>query len=119
MKINIFLTNFVFVTVNNFFLFYIEQLSICYLKDPSEAPWVDSSIVGDPNFPTYQGQEVIVATPTITTFRNYMESKSFPFEYDHAMALFKFFSLKFNSFKLILINNLEKIYGLMEIIVQK
>ena len=48
-------------------------------------------MVGDPNFPSYEGQDVIVATPTITAFRNYMESKIFPFEYDHAMALFKFF----------------------------
>ncbi|RNA07290.1 A disintegrin and metallo ase with thrombospondin motifs 5-like [Brachionus plicatilis] len=71
MKINIFLTNFVFVT------------------DPAEAPWVDPSLVGDPNNPTYDNQDVIVATPTIQSFKNYMESKTFPFEYDHAMALFK------------------------------
>lgn len=63
------------------------------IKDPSEASYVNPNLVGDPNYPTFEGQDVIVATPTIQAFKNYMESKTFPFQYDHAMALFKY--LKF------------------------
>ncbi|CAF0856252.1 unnamed protein product [Brachionus calyciflorus] len=67
----------------------VKLTNILIITKQAEAPWGDKSIVGDPSNPTYQGQDVLVGTPTITRFRSFMNSKMFPFEYDHAMGLIK------------------------------
>ncbi|RNA20468.1 A disintegrin and metallo ase with thrombospondin motifs [Brachionus plicatilis] len=62
MKINILLTNFLFLT------------------DPLETTWADSSISGDPQYPTYDGKEVIVANPALIRFRLSNVFKIFKFD---------------------------------------
>lgn len=42
--------------------------------------------------PTYNGRYVVVGTPTLTAFGNYMQSQSFSFNYDHAFAVFEYIS---------------------------
>jgi hypothetical protein len=47
---------------------------------------LNSSKVREPTYPTYRGREVVVATPTLEAFASFMNSKKFPFEFDHAAA---------------------------------
>jgi hypothetical protein len=45
-------------------------------------------LVGDQNYPTYNGLEVIVSSAALPSFTSYMNSKKFPFSYDNAIGLF-------------------------------
>jgi hypothetical protein len=45
--------------------------------------------VGVAGTPIYNNKEVIQATPTISAFRSFMESQTFPFTYDHAFGMFE------------------------------
>ena len=58
--------------------------------------WSSIANVGVSGYPNYTGfngitREVVQATPILTAFRSYMESQSFPFTYDHAVGIFKYF----------------------------
>lgn len=66
------------------------MINLNLLKNPSELYWLNPSYVGDPLYPAYNGRQVVVATPALNAFANYMNSKSLPFSYDHAVALFKY-----------------------------
>jgi hypothetical protein len=44
--------------------------------------------VGDPSHPTYNGRQVVLATPALESFASYMNSKNFPFTFDHAVGFF-------------------------------
>ena len=44
--------------------------------------------MGDPNYPTFNGLEVIVSTLTLSAFATYMNSKQIPFTYDTAAGMF-------------------------------
>ncbi|CAF0730538.1 unnamed protein product [Brachionus calyciflorus] len=70
LRINIILTNFLFLT------------------DPNDQQWLSVQASGDLNFPTYNGRETLVIDKAFQNFANYMNSKTFPFQYDHAAGLF-------------------------------
>ncbi len=57
-------------------------------KDPAEIQWLNITNVGYINRPTFQDKEVVDADLALVAFRNYMNSKTFTFEYDHAAAFF-------------------------------
>lgn len=57
------------------------------LKNSADNQWVNSSLVGDPNYPTYNGIEVITSS-ALQSFASYMNSKNFPFAYDTAVGMF-------------------------------
>ena len=59
-----------------------------FLKNTADIQWANPSVVGDPANPTYNGREVILTDPTINAFTAYMNSKTFPFNYDQASAFF-------------------------------
>lgn len=65
----------------------IKLVGFLFLTE--RVPWTDTSLVGHPEFETYKGREVLVTSRTIKAFGDWMERKSFPFEYDHAVGLFK------------------------------
>ena len=52
--------------------------------------WTNPSIVGEAANPTYNGRDVILMTPTLTAFKDYMNSLTLSFDFDHAIGLFKF-----------------------------
>ncbi|CAF0730548.1 unnamed protein product [Brachionus calyciflorus] len=70
LRINIVLTNFLFLT------------------DPSEQLWLNPQFVGNAANPTFNGREVVITFRTLNAFADYMNKKVFPFSYDHAVALF-------------------------------
>ncbi|RNA38761.1 A disintegrin and metallo ase with thrombospondin motifs 3-like [Brachionus plicatilis] len=70
LRINIVLTNFLFLT------------------DPAEQQWLNPQLVGEFSNPTFNGREVVLTTKTYNAFADYMNRKKFPFEFDHAAALF-------------------------------
>lgn len=39
---------------------------------------------------TYNGKEVVISTQVLARFKNYIESKKFPFDYDLALGLFEY-----------------------------
>ena len=57
--------------------------------------WTNPSVVGEAANPTYNGREVILMTPTLTAFKDYMNSLTLSFDYDHAIGLFKLHFLFF------------------------
>ena len=46
--------------------------------------FTDPTVVGDPNYPTYNGRQVILTTATLQNFTAYMNGLSLSFTYDHA-----------------------------------
>ncbi|CAF0730331.1 unnamed protein product [Brachionus calyciflorus] len=70
LRINIIMTNFLFLT------------------DPNDQQCLSVQSSGDLNFPIYKGKETLVIDKTFKNFADYMNSKTFPFEYDHAAGLF-------------------------------
>ena len=69
---------------------YFEYYLFCSLKSPVN--WTNPAVVGDSNYPTYNGRDVVVSTLTLTEFMNYMNSLSLPFTYDHAVGWLKYVS---------------------------
>ena len=65
----------------------IKPANFLFLTEPVN--WTNPIMVGDKYHKNYKGQEVIVAGDTLAAFRDFMEEKEFPFEYDHAVGLFK------------------------------
>lgn len=63
--------------------------SFLNLKDPAEQQWLNPQLVGEFSNPTFNGREVVLTTKTYNAFADYMNRKKFPFEFDHAAALFK------------------------------
>ena len=51
--------------------------------------WTNPSIVGEAANPTYNGRDVILMTYTLTAFKDYMNSLTLSFDFDHAIGLFK------------------------------
>ena len=49
--------------------------------------WTNTSLVGDPNYKTYNTREVIVSATSLSAFKDYMISLNFSFSYDHAIGL--------------------------------
>ncbi len=45
-------------------------------------------MVGDPNNLSYEGKDVLITTAAFDAFANFMNSKKFPFAYDHAVGVF-------------------------------
>lgn len=65
----------------------ITKLNSSLFKTQRDSSWTDPSLVGYTT--KYNGREVLLTTATIDAFRNYMNSLSLPFTYDHAVGLFK------------------------------
>ena len=59
-----------------------------FWKNTADIQWANSSLVGDPKYPNYKGNEVVLTNSTLYAFAAYMNSKKFPFTYDQATALF-------------------------------
>ena len=66
----------------------VKLTNFLFLTESADIQWANASLVGDPKYPTYNGNEVILAKKTLHAFTSYMNSKKFNFEYDHAAALF-------------------------------
>jgi hypothetical protein len=68
-------------------------MNIFYLKNniklKENVNWTNPSVVGEAANPTYNGREVILMTPTLTAFKDYMNSLTLSFDFDHAIGLFK------------------------------
>jgi hypothetical protein len=87
--------NFLFLTVEYyFFLPFIFFLNFKFSKTSTSSSWTDPKLVGDINYPTYNGRPVVVTTKTLDAFINYMNSLKLPFAYDHAVGLFKYEKLQ-------------------------
>ncbi|RNA12759.1 A disintegrin and metallo ase with thrombospondin motifs 3-like [Brachionus plicatilis] len=67
---------------------FIVLKNYLFLTNPADQTWLDVENVGDSNFSTYEGKEVVITDKTLTAFTNFMNSKTFQFTYDHAVALF-------------------------------
>ena len=52
--------------------------------------------MGEPNNTVYEGKQVVLADKTLVAFTDYMNSKTFDFAYDHAVALFKYKKINCN-----------------------
>ena len=59
------------------------------MKNNSDCEWSNPQIVGDPSYPTYKNRPVIVSGSALTNLTSFMNSKAFPFKYDHAIGLLK------------------------------
>ena len=95
-RINILLTNLLFLTVREFWIRKLNVLkyyfkTIYCLKEDVDCQWTNWTMVGLPTISSYRGRKVILDGNTLVAFRNYMQSKSFTFAYDHAVGLFKLF----------------------------
>lgn len=66
----------------------IKLANFLFLTEPVD--WTDPRKVGDQYNLNYKEKEVIVAGKTLTAFKDFMEEKKLPFEYDHAVGLFKY-----------------------------
>ncbi len=84
------LTNILFLTVSKSLDKKIEFLtdSIIKIKNSADIQWAQPSVSGDPNYPTYNGKQVILSSSTLQNFATYMNGKSFPFTYDRAVGMF-------------------------------
>ncbi len=85
LAINVKIKNFIFIMVSicyfkvfnrsfSFWLFFIKTL----------VNWSDPNVVGDPNYPSWNTRPVLVATPTLNRFIDFMNSQKLPFDYDYA-----------------------------------
>jgi hypothetical protein len=67
----------------------VKLTNFLFLTEPADIQWANASLVGDPKYPlSGNGYEVVLTKKTLNAFTNYMNSKKFDFEYDHAAALF-------------------------------
>ena len=76
----------IFSLKKNWFEYYLRNF---YFKNPTDATWSDSFIVGDPSNKYFNGREVIVASPGLKELASFLKKLSLTFEYDHAMGVFK------------------------------
>jgi hypothetical protein len=70
-------------------LLYDSCSSFPALQSPQQ--WSDVQFVGDANFTTYMGKEVVLATKTLDAFTNFMNAQKLTFSYDHAIGLLRLF----------------------------
>ena len=70
LRVSVVLTNFLFLTA------------------AADCAWLDVTKVGLSGFTSFEGRDVVVASPTLNAFIAYMNAKTFSFKYDHAVALF-------------------------------
>lgn len=66
----------------------VKLTNFLFLTNPSESEWTNPKLVGDKVHLKYRGREVITVTPVLTAFTKYMNSKTLPFQYDHAIGIF-------------------------------
>ncbi len=64
-----------------------KNILFFFKKTPSDCNWTNPNFVGIETISSYKGKQVIVTTETLDAFKSFM--KSFSFNYDLAIGLFK------------------------------
>ena len=89
-KISVRLKNILIFTVCKFefrlIYFIIEKFYKSFQKS-SDTPWTNSSLIGVPGYPTYNGVKTLLVSGALNLFTKTMENNVFPFSYDHAVAI--------------------------------
>lgn len=68
----------------------LNQKNIYFIfQTEAESFWTDPSLVGISSVSSYRGRQVITTNRTLEAFKNFMNTLSVPFNYDHAIGLFK------------------------------
>ena len=65
----------------------VKLVNLLFLTDSVE--WTDPKLVGHSDYEIFEGKDVLVTEKTIAAFSEWMETRTFPFHYDHAVGLFK------------------------------
>ncbi len=50
-------------------------------------PWTNTSIVGVPGIPIYNGRSTVLANLSLAEFTSFMNNQSFSFTFDHAVGI--------------------------------
>ncbi|RNA14579.1 flocculation FLO11-like, partial [Brachionus plicatilis] len=66
----------------------IKLTNFLFLTTPADSFWSDPSLVGISSVSSYRGRQVVTTNRTLEAFKNFMNSLSIPFNYDHAIGLF-------------------------------
>jgi hypothetical protein len=87
------LTSILIYTVN-ILIFYVlntykKTNTKIIIKNPVSTPWTNKTLVAVPGYPTFNGINTILASNGLNEFTKAMQSRSFPFRYDHAVAITK------------------------------
>jgi hypothetical protein len=64
------------------------------MKSPFSSPWINPINVGVPNYATYNGKNVVLATAAAGIFATTLRSLTLPFQYDYAVAITKYIRTK-------------------------
>jgi hypothetical protein len=59
-------------------------------KNPADTPWTNNSLVGVPGVPVWNGRETLLSTTSYGTLASVMNKRTFPFQYDYAIAITRY-----------------------------
>ena len=67
----------------------VKLSAYLFLNNEPESSWTSSALHGVPGVPTYEGKEVVNAKLVLDSLKQYLESQTLSFSYDHAIGFFK------------------------------
>ena len=67
----------------------VKLTSNFFLNTEAESSWTSSALHSVPGVQTYEGKEVVNAKLVLDSLKEYLESMTFPFSYDHAIRFSK------------------------------
>ena len=68
---------------------FVKLSNYLFLNTEAESNWTSSSLHGVPGNPTYNGKEVVDSGLVLSALKDYLNSLTFAFSYDHAAGFFK------------------------------
>lgn len=64
----------------------VKLTNYLFQTSQGESTWTNTAVNGISGVPTYEGRQVLSSSKTLYAFRDYMNSLSLSFSYDHAIG---------------------------------
>ena len=68
---------------------FVKLSNYLFLNNLTESNWTSSTLYGVPGNPTYDGKEVVNSELVLGALKDYINSLSLSFSFDHAIGFFK------------------------------
>jgi len=68
----------------------VKLANILVYTDPNDTPWTNSTAIGPPGIPIWNGKGTVMTTTCTSSFISTMNNRTFPFSYDHAVAIMEY-----------------------------